>query len=138
MFTLKIGFHEQVFSYIKLLDIFLLCEDNFLQNAPLIKDFRMQRHFLQSLFQASICLQKKQNLMGSRRPPKMCIMPDKNCADNLCSALFALQTRIWISSVASQFSCLLEKSQDTLACIQNYFALMISLKTSEKPISRPF
>lgn len=54
-------------------------------------------------------------------------MPDKNCADILWSALFPLQTRIWISAVASQLSCLLEKSQDMLACTQNYFALIISL-----------
>lgn len=39
-----IGFYEQALLCIKLLDIFLLCEDTFLQNDPLIKDFRMQRH----------------------------------------------------------------------------------------------
>lgn len=49
-----IGFYEQVFFYIRLLDIFLLCEDAFFQNAPLIKDFKIKRHFLQSLIQAAI------------------------------------------------------------------------------------
>lgn len=58
---------------------------------------------------------------------KVGVMPVKNCAGTHSSALFPLQTKTQISAVASQFSCLLEKSQDILASIQNSFALIISL-----------
>lgn len=111
--------------YIQLLDIFLLCEDIFLQNSSLIKDFRMQRHFLQSLLCVAIWLQTKQILMWSCRPPKMGIMPDRNCADTLCSAYVSPWTEIWIWAVACQFSCLLENSQHILAWFQNSSPLIV-------------
>lgn len=120
------GFYEQVFLYVKLLDIFLLCEDTFLQNAPLIKDFRMQRHLCNVLYKLQFDCRQSRIWCGPAGH-QMGVMPEMNGADAFFSALFALQTRMQVSAVAPQFSCLLEKSQDILACIQNSFALIISL-----------